>query len=131
MDLEEYFKQTNGFGVLSTAGAGGRVDSAVYAKPYVAPGNKLVFVMGDRLTRANLLENPRALYLFKEDGTGYRGKRIFLKKEKEEAGPAAGKICREAWPAAAENGWCEKAEFAVWFSVESVLPLIGPGDKET
>ncbi len=130
MALKEYFENNEGFGVLSTADEEGRVDSAVYAKPHITANNLAAFVTGGKLTRANLAKNPYAVYLFREEGSGYRGKRLYLKKEKESDDPAElKKICREAWPAADESGYCERGRFVLFFRVDSVLPLVGTGGK--
>ncbi len=130
INLKEYFDNNEGFGVLSTAGQEGRVDSAVYAKPHITRNNLAAFVMGGKLTHSNLENNPYAVYLFREEGPGYKGKRLYLKKEKESGDPAELKnVCREAWPAADESGYCERGEFLVFFRVESVLPLVGTSEK--
>ena len=44
----------------------------------------LAFIMWDRLTHANLQSNPHAVFLFREEGPGYKGKRLYLTKTREE-----------------------------------------------
>lgn len=130
MDLKSYFTDKTGFGVLSTADAEGRVDAAVYASPHVAEDKTLVFVMGGRLTHANLAANPFAVYLFREDGGGYAGKRLFLRKVRESSDAAeVAAICRAGWPGAHGAGYCAKGEYAVYFTVEKILPLVGAGEE--
>ncbi len=130
MDLKKYFEETDGFGVLSTADREGRVDSAVYAKPHVIDENTVAFVTGEKLTHANLQENPYAVYLFKEEGPGYMGSRVFLKKERESGDQSeVQRACREAWPAADAAGYCERGKYIVYFKVQKVLPLSGAGEK--
>ena len=70
MTNKEYFSSTSGKGVLSTSDSSGNVDSAVYAKPHFMDDGSLAFIMRDRLTHANLTSNPKAVYLFIEDGKG-------------------------------------------------------------
>ncbi|MFH0763639.1 MAG: pyridoxamine 5'-phosphate oxidase family protein, partial [Candidatus Omnitrophota bacterium] len=82
MDLKEYFEKKNGFGVLSTADENGKVDAAPYARPHVVDDTHIAFIMSDRLSHANIRKNPYAVYLFKEGWFGYRGKRLYLKKER-------------------------------------------------
>ena len=84
MNLGEYFDQTKGRGVLATADSAGKVTAAIYARPYFMDENTAVFIMAERLTHENLKTNPWATYLFMEEGTGYRGKRLYLKKVSEE-----------------------------------------------
>ena len=84
MNLREYFDTTEGVGVLSTADSDGRVDSAIYARPHFFEDGTMGFIMRDRLSHHNLQSNPHATYLFKEDGSGYKGKRLFMSKLREE-----------------------------------------------
>jgi hypothetical protein len=84
MNLQEYFDNKKGLGVLSTADGEGRVNSAVYARPHIMDDGTLAFIMPDRLTHRNLQTNPRAAYLFRENEPGYKGRRIHLKKVREE-----------------------------------------------
>ena len=90
MDLREYFEKRQGHGVLATADSEGRVDVAVYSRPYVVDDNTIALIMADRLTRKNLLSNPHAAYLFMESGEGYKGKRLFLTMTKESKGEEIG-----------------------------------------
>ena len=80
MSLREYFASTSGLGVLSTADDDGQVNAAIYGRPHITDSGELVFVMTDRQTRHNLIENPRASYLFKAEGPGYQGKRLLLRQ---------------------------------------------------
>ena len=84
MDLKEYFENNKGTGVMSTADKDGKVDAAVYARPHVMDDGTLAFIMRDRLNHQNLQSNPFAAYLFLADGPGYKGKRLYLKKVREE-----------------------------------------------
>ena len=87
MTLHEYFEGTQGMGVLATADAEGRSDVALYARPHVMEDGTVAFIMADRLSHANLQSNPYAAYLFMEAGGGYRGKRLHLRKVREETDP--------------------------------------------
>ena len=82
MNLGEYFDNAKGHGVLATADADGKVNAAMYARPYFADHKTAVFIMAERLTHANLKTNPWATYLFIESGPGYSGKRLYLKKQR-------------------------------------------------
>ncbi|SHF95392.1 Pyridoxamine 5'-phosphate oxidase [Desulfacinum infernum DSM 9756] len=129
MDLRNYFESQKGFGVLATADKDGNVDAAVYARPHVMEDGSLAFIMKDRLTHHNLQSNPRAAYLFKQDGPGYKGKRFFLKKIKEtEDSETIESLRRKFYPTRNEEAGAK--EFAVFFQIEKELPLIGSGEKE-
>ncbi|HOV85365.1 MAG TPA: pyridoxamine 5'-phosphate oxidase family protein [Syntrophobacteraceae bacterium] len=128
MDLKEYFENRKGFGVLSTADGTGRVNSAVYSRPHAMDDGSLAFLMPDRLTHFNLQSNPRAAYLFREEGPGYKGKRLHLTKIREETDPDLVHTLRRrhSTPESQEK---EGDRFVVFFRVDKVLPLIGPGEE--
>ena len=126
MSLKEYFETATGFGVLSTADADGKVDAAVYAKPHCMEDGSIAFIMRDRLTHANLQSNACAAYLFREDGKGYSGKRLFLSKIGEEKNSESiRELERRSCP---DNG--EVDRFLVFFRVDKELPLVGSGGVE-
>ena len=83
-EVERYFAKVKGVGVLSTADQEGKVDAAIYSRPHFMEDGTLAFIMRDRLTHHNIQTNPNAVYLFKEEGSGYRGKRLFMTKVGEE-----------------------------------------------
>jgi hypothetical protein len=129
MKLGEYFENSKGLGVFSTADASGKVDSAVYARPHIINEQEVAFIMADRLTHANLQFNPHATYLFKEDGPGYTGKRLYLTKIREEKdSPMIEQISRKNYPGI-QGKYEGMTKFLVFFRIDKVLPLIG--DKET
>ncbi|MCA1784371.1 MAG: pyridoxamine 5'-phosphate oxidase family protein [Desulfotignum sp.] len=123
--LKFYFENAKGTGVLATADSDGKVDAAIYSRPHFLEEDKLAFIMRDRLTHHNLTSNPYASFLFIENGPGYKGKRLFLKKVKEEENPElVGKIKRRRYTD--EN---LEPKFLVYFTLEKELPLIGDGTK--
>lgn len=80
---KDYFERAKGLGILATASAAGEVNMAIYAKPHFMEDGSLAFIMRNRLSYANVSENPQACYLFKEEG-GFAGKRLYLTKIGEE-----------------------------------------------
>lgn len=126
MGLKEYFENAKGLGVLSTADSEGKVDSAVYSRPHIFDDGTVGFIMRDRLSHHNLKSNPRASYLFKEDGDEYKGKRFFLTKIREEAeSDLLRKLHRKCTAPEDEAG--KGPKFLVFFKLDKELPLIGPG----
>jgi len=123
MSLKEYFAATKGLGVLSTADGDGKVDSAIYARPHFMEDGTLAMIMRDRLSHLNLQSNPHATYLFKEEGPGYRGKRLFLTKVREEENTELLQSLRRRKSDYGEG----EARFLVFFKVDKELPLIGDG----
>jgi len=126
MELQEYLENGKGLGVLSTADAQGVVDAAVYAKPHFVEDGSIAFIMADRLTHHNLQTNNHAAYLFKEKGPGYKGKRLFLTKIREEQdSDLLYSLRSKRYSSLKEDG---KKRFLVFFTVDKVIPLIGAGE---
>jgi hypothetical protein len=126
MDLKEYFTSTNGLGVLSTADEKGKVNAAVYSKPQVIDDTHVAFIMGDKLTHANLKKNPYAVFLFKEDAPDYKGKRMYLKRENEtDDQELIKRTCKREYPGPYCEPYYLKNSFLVYFAVDSILPLVG------
>ncbi len=123
MSLKEYFDTTKGVGVLSTADSDGQVDAAIYARPHFMEDGALAFIMRDRLSHHNLQSNPHATYLFKEEGSGYRGKRLFLSKLGEEENTERLASLRRR-KTVYGNG---EDRFLVFFKLDNELPLVGDG----
>jgi hypothetical protein len=124
--LGEYFEDTAGTGVLSTADAGGKVDAAIYSTPQMMDDGTVAFIMRERLTHENLKTNPFAVYLFREDAPGHKGIRFYLKKVREDDDPELIRSMtrRHLTPGQdAQKG----PKHLVIFAVEKVLPLIGSG----
>ena len=125
VNLKDYFEKVKGTGVLATADGEGRVDTAIYAKPHVIDQETVAFIMAERLTHQNLQTNAHAAYLFKEDGPGYKGIRLFLTKLKEEKDTELlYSIRSKRYPGGKEEG---KPRYLVFFKVGKILPLVGAG----
>lgn len=124
MDMESYFKNAEGFGLLATAGADGAVDAAIYAKPHFVEDGHVAFIMADRLSHKNVSENPKAAYTFVERGEGYKGKRLYLTRTAEETDPdKIAAVRRRPLPAECEARG--EKRFLVTFRVDEVRPLVG------
>jgi len=126
VSLKEYFENHRGIGVLSTADAMGNVDSAVYARPHIMEDGSMALIMRDRLSHHNLQSNPRAAYLFIQDGEGYKGKRFFLSKIREEQDQEKIQALSRRFRHS-EQGLNPEPRFLVYFRIDKELPLIGPG----
>lgn len=82
--------------------------------------------MSDRLTHENLETNPHAAYLFLEEGEGYRGRRLFLTKIREEQdSELISELCRRCYPSDLQ---VKEPRFLVVFRIDKELPLVGAGD---
>jgi hypothetical protein len=123
MNLELYFDNTKGLGILSTADSTGKVNAAVYARPHFMEDGTLAMIMRDRLSHYNLQSNPHATFLFKEEGSGYRGKRLYLTKIREEQNTDLLQSLRRR-KSTDGNG---DERFLVFFKLDKELPLVGEG----
>ncbi len=124
MDLQEYFKNAKGHGILATADAQGHVNVAVYASPHIMDSQTIAFIMPDRLTHHNLQSNNNAAYMFMEESKGYKGVRLFLTKIREEEDSELLKSIRRK-KYASEKGEEQDSRFLVFFKVDKTLPIIG------
>ncbi len=124
-NLEQYFNDTEGKGILATADGGGETNAAVYSRPHVIDENTVAFVMRAKKTYANVGQNPHATYLFIEDGHGYKGKRLYLKKDHEETNMELIDSLRMRRSQDLYDRYKGKDSTLVYFKVEKILPLIG------
>jgi hypothetical protein len=84
----------------------------------------LAMIMRDRLSHHNLQTNPHAMFLFKEEGSGYNGKRLFMTKVMEEQNTELLESLRRR-KSTYGNG---EERFLVFFELDKELPLVGDGE---
>ena len=124
MNMEKYFIEHKGTGVMATGNSEGLVTTAIYSKPHVLSSDEVAFIMRDRLTHNNLQENYHACYLFQEKGKGYRGVRLYLSKIDEstdhELIEAMSRRCLSP-----EEDMALGEKYMVRFKVDRILNLIG------
>jgi hypothetical protein len=126
MKLKNYFENTKGLGVLSTADNHGKVNSAIYSRPHVMEDGSLAFIMRDRLTHKNTELNSHAVYLFREDGSGYNGKRLYLTKIREaQDSDLIDSLSRRSYPPDKDR---RESRFLVYYKLERDRPLVGDGE---
>lgn len=122
MSLSEYFEETQGVGVLATADSEGNVDLAIYSRPHMLDEENLFFIMAQKISYANVQSNPKAAYMFIEKGEGYKGKRLYLRKTKEESDPEKVESLRRR---KRHEGEPSTGSIAVYFTIDKVRPLVG------
>lgn len=123
MSLAEYFEDIKGLGVLATSDSDGNVDIAVYSRPYIIDENTIAFSMLEKLSYSNIQSNPKAAYMFAEDGPEYNGKRLHLTKTSEEKDPERIKQIKQQHSKAKDyNG---KVRHLIYFTVDKIRPLVG------
>ena len=122
MNQSEYFENTAGTGVLATADSEGNVDVAIYAKPHAIDENTIAFIMNERLSYQNITSNPKAAYLFLEDCKGYKGKRLYLTKIKEETDKELIDSIRRK---SEKHHEVDSNKHLVYFGVDKIRALVG------
>jgi len=122
MDMKDYFENTQGIGILATADSAGKVDVAIYARPHFMDDDTVAFIMRDRLSHKNLQSNSQAAYMFIEIGPGYKGKRLYLQKVREDKNSdLIEKIQRKT-----RNSFSDTEDrFLVYFRIKHTRPLVG------
>jgi hypothetical protein len=123
LNLKEYFQRATGQGVLATADARGNVDAALYARPHVMEDGAIAFIMAHRLSRQNLLSNPKAAHLFiesREKKSESDGIRLYLTMIREDTNPERVESLRRKQRDDDGTG-----RSVVYFSVDRVRPLTG------
>ena len=123
MSLKEYFENIKGLGVLATSDADGKVDIAIYSRPYIIDETTVAFSMLEKLSYSNIQSNPKAAYMFVEEGPGYKGKRLHLTKTGEEKDPEEIKQIKLQHSKAKDDDG--KVRHLIYFTVDKVRPLVG------
>ena len=123
MSLTEYFENTKGLGVLATSDCEGKVDIAIYSRPYIIDEKTIALSMLERLSYSNIQSNPKAAYMFVEHGEGYAGKRLHLTKTGEEKDPERIKAIKQQHNKTHKPD--EKVRHLMYFTVDKIRPLIG------
>ena len=123
MNLNSYFEQHEGIGILATADDKGKVDMAIYETPQVVDDNTIALNMLERLSYKNVQTNPNAAYMFIETGGRYQGRRFYLTKVSEKPGIQRVRELRARHLPATDPTLATK--HVVCFKVESIRPLVG------
>jgi hypothetical protein len=122
MDWKAFFEETRGKGFLATAGQTGEVNIAPYSRPHIMEDGTFAFGMTERLTHANLQENPHAVYAF--NAKGFEGVRFYLEKTREETeGPLLEEIRKRADEVVCP-GTGAHIKQVVYFRLKKNLPLV-------
>jgi hypothetical protein len=101
----------------------GKVTTAVYSAPRVMNDGTVAFLMRERLTYRNILENPHAACIYLEHDGGYQGIRLFLTKVREDNDPELiARMTRRHL--SAEEDRIKGPKHLVIFKVDKILALI-------
>lgn len=123
MKLSRMFK-SGGTGVIATANGKGIINTAIFSTPHVIDEDTVAWGITDGRTLANVRENPKAAFLYRNPGEGYDGARLTLElKDIEESGEMLEKIKART----AKIVGAQAAAFVrhvVYFKVTEMRPLI-------
>lgn len=123
MGLTDYFTNAKGLGILATSDSQGNVNTAIYSRPYLIDEDIIAFSMLERLSFSNIQSNPKAAYMFVEDGEGYKGKRLYLTMTGEEKDPERIKEIKKQHERAKDSD--DKIRHLVYFTVDRIRPVVG------
>ena len=124
MDLRHYFENTDGTGILATCDPAGRLNQAIYSKPFVIDDKTVAFVMKQRNSHKNLKSHLKASYLFIEKGTSGKGIRFHMTLRNEDKNRSLIEALRKKQPCIYPKD-DDSNKFLVFFEVDQVRPLIG------
>lgn len=123
MSLADYFETIKGTGVLATSDSKGNVDIAIYSRPYIIDEKTVAFSMLDRLSFKNVQSNPKAAYMFIEEGEGYAGRRLYLTMTGEEKDPERIREIKQMH--AKTRPALDAVRHLVYFTVDKIRALVG------
>jgi len=123
MSLADYFATLKGTGILATSDSQGNVDIAIYSRPYIMDEKTIAFSMLERVSFKNVRSNPKAAYMFIEEGEGYAGKRLYLTMTGEEKDPEQIKAIKQMH--SKTHGAPDTVRHPVYFTVDKIRPLTG------
>jgi len=130
--LFEYFNKQPRLGVMSTSSKDGKVDSAVYGSPQMIDENTVVVALAKGRTFSNLQENPNAVFMIMEPGSGildWKGIRVYLRLlEYVTSGPQLDMYKSQMAKVVGEQA-AEMIKVLATFEVTEVRPLIDFGQS--
>lgn len=128
--LFEYFNKQPRLGVISTSSKDGKVDSAVYGSPQMIDENTVVVALAKGRTFSNLQENPNAVFMIMEPGSGildWKGIRVYLRLlEYVTSGPQLDMYKSQMAKVVGEQA-AEMIKVLATFEVAEVRPLLDFG----
>jgi hypothetical protein len=128
--LMEYFNKQPRIGVLSTSSEAGAVDAAILGSPQMIDEKTVTVAFGRGRSFANLQENPNAVYMILEPGSGimdWKGIRVYLRMiEHVTSGPKLEAYKSQAAKVIGEQA-AEMVKTLVTFEVTEVRPLVDFG----
>jgi hypothetical protein len=128
--LMEYFNKQPRIGVLSTARKDGKVDAAVLGSPQMIDEKTVIVAFGRGRTFANLQENPNAVYIVLEPGSGimdWKGIRVYLRmREHVTSGPKLETYKKQAAEIVGKQA-AEMIQTLATFDITEVRPLVDFG----
>jgi len=128
MNLENYFNNVKGLGILATSDAEGNVDAAVYARPYIIDDKIIAFSMLEHKSYANITANPKACFMFIEKGDPSKGHRFYIEKTGEETNPDNIKMLKKMHNITDIPTGHKR--HLVYFKINQTRPLIGGSEKQ-
>ena len=127
--LMEMFNKRPRIGALSTANKAGDVNAAVFGSPQMTDENTVVMGIGNNRSLENLLDNPKAVFIFMEPGDNpdqWKGARVYLEAIAINNRGALVDQLKEKIARAAGEQSAKMIHATVRFNITNVRPLIDP-----
>lgn len=128
--LMEYFNRQPRLGVLGTSNKDGIVDVAVMGSPQMVDEKTVIAAFARGRTFANLQENPNAVYMIMDQGSGildWKGVRVYLvMTEYITSGPQLDSYKSQVAAVIGEQA-AEMIQVLVTFVITEIRPLVDFG----
>ena len=129
VDLIEMFNRQPRIGALSTASKNGDVNAAVFGSPQMTDENTVVMGIGNNRSLENLLENPKAVFIFMEPGDNpaqWKGARVYLEAVAVNNKGALFDQLKEQIARVAGEHSAKMLHVVIRFNITDIRPLIDP-----
>ena len=122
MNWKEILK-LDGIGIIGTADRDGNVNLAIYSPPQIIGEDRVVFGATARKTYENLMQNPKAMFMYIVKK--WEGIRMELELQKVEAEGEMLKEIKQHFKNIGYDKLAEEIRYALYFKVTAVYPLKG------
>ncbi len=119
-ELERLFRK-GGIGIMGTADGQGWVNLAIYSPPIITPRGYLVFGATQRLTYKNLMENPKAMFMYVTQE--WEGARIRMSLMRDETSGEYLDALKQRFLDMGYTDLAHEIHYALHFRIEELRPL--------
>ena len=129
MKLAGYCEDRPSAGILSTSDANGNVDAAIYSHPRFLQDDHqtLCWIIASHESHENPQSPPRSCFLVVEEGPGYHGEKLYLKRSANRRkpvtfGPHAGLPCLSRVKTKAQSSFSYTSRSSIIANLSAMFP---------